>query len=368
MMVGLNRVLEVGTACSGSEVLMLATQKLAAKWSEAYGVRLLVKHVFAMESEGYKQKWILKHFHPIYLFDDMTAMIEGNQIHDVISKSLQTPPAVDFYAAGFECDTISPLNSKSQQGKDVVSSGAGKTGRTAQGAVAYIRKRRPKTFLLENVKNINTGGNVKTGKKSDLQVLIEWFNEMGYYISYRCLQAAEYGAICSRDRYYLFGVKCGKPHSLTSQLVSGWEPPAWFVQFEMLLHECKIDPLPVESFLLPDSHAYVRHMKAEFQQIAIDAEQRASSKKPKKGEEKWHVDHLQAFQEVGLEWPPTWDADFDYMVAGRVELGVHARFSWKLLLHRREGGSREAPGRLPGGSQRRCFCWRNLAVGICVCL
>ena len=299
-----------------------------------YGVKVKVVHKFSMENVEYKQRWILHHFNPELLFDDMTKFVDDDQLKDIITDSPQSVPQVDLYVVGFECDTISPLNLVGKQGQDVVSKGAGKTGKTAGGAIAYIQKRRPSIFILENLKNINSGASKKTSsatncKLSDLQVILQWCNDLGYYVVYRTMQALQYGAVTSRDRYYLFGVKCGSPGSLSSQLADDWVGPAWFSKFRGVLLDCEIPSLPVESFLLPNSDERVIAMKAEFEATAAALEYReqgppAKKKKKEPREESWLSDHDMAFGEVGITWPPVYDQEFELMVRGWIETDFDA--------------------------------------------
>ena len=79
--------------------------------------------------------------------------VPRGRLRDVVTGRLQTVPAVDVWACGFECDSVSGLDMSAERG--CVARASNKTGRTASGCLQYIRRWRPSVFVLENVKNLN---------------------------------------------------------------------------------------------------------------------------------------------------------------------------------------------------------------------
>lgn len=61
----------VGTACSGSDLIVLVMEALTRHWRRTYGVRLEVAHVFACESVQWKCDWIGRHFKPQCVYNDI---------------------------------------------------------------------------------------------------------------------------------------------------------------------------------------------------------------------------------------------------------------------------------------------------------
>jgi hypothetical protein len=150
----LRGVVTVATGCSGSEVLFHIRALLLAFWRTALGIEISVQHVFATEVVPWKQAWILKHFKPEALFTDIEQFAtESTTFEDMLTKTMKPLVQVDLWVCGFECDSVSGLNHRSDRG--VVGRCVGNTGKTVAGCVAYIRRWKPRLFVLENVKNIN---------------------------------------------------------------------------------------------------------------------------------------------------------------------------------------------------------------------
>ncbi len=66
--------------------------------------------------------------------------------------------------------------------------------------VQYLKTFRPKGFLFENVKGI-----LQANKSNDWQIIKESFRELGYKLTYRILDAADYGTPQHRERVILVG-------------------------------------------------------------------------------------------------------------------------------------------------------------------
>ncbi|MDQ6977493.1 MAG: DNA cytosine methyltransferase, partial [Ghiorsea sp.] len=64
----------------------------------------------------------------------------------------------------------------------------------------YLRTFKPKGFLFENVKGI-----LQANKSQDWEIIKESFRELGYKLTYRILDAADYGTPQHRERVILVG-------------------------------------------------------------------------------------------------------------------------------------------------------------------
>eukprot|EP00959_Pyramimonas_sp_CCMP1952_P131617 2751996-Pyramimonas_sp.AAC.1 len=61
---------KVGTACSGTDLILKVLSDLMQLWGDKCGVYAKVHHVFAVEKEPFKRNFILQHWSPDHLFDD----------------------------------------------------------------------------------------------------------------------------------------------------------------------------------------------------------------------------------------------------------------------------------------------------------
>ena len=133
--------LSLGTACSGSDVLLhIVSDLLVPLWSSTFGVRLEVEHTFACELVDWKREWILAHFNPRFLFEDLLLLGEDTAF-DIRSGKSQSIPSVVGFACGIECDTLSGLNYNQDVG--CVETATGKTGTTFEGCRRFVERHQP---------------------------------------------------------------------------------------------------------------------------------------------------------------------------------------------------------------------------------
>jgi DNA (cytosine-5)-methyltransferase 1 len=102
------------------------------------------------------------------------------------------PRKADVLIGGFPCQDIS-VNGK----------GAGVSGRRSglyRAMVDAIQRTRPKVFVAENVKGLLMRHNA-----SSLKQVMADFNALGYCVTYKLYQAADYGVPQSRERIFIVG-------------------------------------------------------------------------------------------------------------------------------------------------------------------
>ena len=208
--------LSVGTACSGTDVLIhVLADWLVPWWNKTFGLSIEVDHAFSCEVVEWKASWILAHFKPRYLFSDLFDLAKDTA-RDLISNGLAPVPSVSCFACGVECDTLSQLNN--HRDPDCVSTGTGKTGTTAVACFQYLRRHRPQFFFVENVRTLASESKASSScriqqSKNPLQLITEWANHLGYVISSHLLDSCHYGVPQSRPRYYVFGFFVGNERS-----------------------------------------------------------------------------------------------------------------------------------------------------------
>jgi DNA (cytosine-5)-methyltransferase 1 len=113
----------------------------------------------------------------------------AGDIKDVSTKSI---PDHDLLFAGFPCQPFSII-------------GNGKGFRDTRGTLFFeiariLEAKRPKAFVLENVKRLAGHRQGQTLKR-----IIQTLNELGYYVEYRILNALDYGLPQKRERVFIIG-------------------------------------------------------------------------------------------------------------------------------------------------------------------
>lgn len=230
------------------------------------------------------------------------------------------------FVCGIECDSISTLNGKRSENTGCVadSSRSTRTGNTARACMEFIKRMRPPMFVLENVRNLAL--NTKQGS-SNLHTLVEVANACGYSVAHKLLSPASFGIPQCRERYYIVGVLTAD--SCVNQIVDSQVVlPPWQSDVNDALSHMMIDPLPLCDFLLDDQDDEVLQALSAKQAGASRSSRRAGAKNKSKksnaqgqptigpendGEsevaEKYQVEHLAAFREVGVSWPPKLSED-----------------------------------------------------------
>lgn len=111
---------------------------------------------------------------------------------DITKISSEDIPCFDILLAGFPCQPFSQAGLK-------------KGFADTRGTMFFeieriIAAKRPKAFLLENVKQLR-GHN----KGQTLQVILEHLRALNYAVDYKVLRAADYGVPQNRERLYIVG-------------------------------------------------------------------------------------------------------------------------------------------------------------------
>ena len=127
---GIDRVVTVGTVCSGSELYMLSLEPLAKVLSATIGCRVSFRHMWACELNPKKRAWIRKHFCPEYLFADLKDVAEGKARDELTGRLVPNVPPVDVLISGFSCKDASRLNVHHTSRLDAVEKGTFSTGST----------------------------------------------------------------------------------------------------------------------------------------------------------------------------------------------------------------------------------------------
>jgi len=164
----------VGTDCSGLDSPIVALNLL--------GINVI--HKWSCDNDPDIKKQILNTFNPQLYFDDM------------FDRDVTCLPDVDLYICGFPCQSFSIANPQ-RQGFNI------KHGTLFFEAYKVIEHKRPKYFVLENVKGLisHNDGETYTIVREHLASLED------YTIHYKILNTMDYGVPQNRPRLYIIGIK-----------------------------------------------------------------------------------------------------------------------------------------------------------------
>jgi DNA (cytosine-5)-methyltransferase 1 len=180
-------VLTIGTDCSGIEAPIQALKNLGIDF----------KHLFSSEIDASCIETIQANAQPDILYDA-----------DIRERDNTNTPKVDLYVCGFPCQPFSEAGSKG---------GFEDTrGTVFFGCVDYIQKRRPKFFVLENVRGLLTNNNGETWK-----TIMKAFESLSEYsIKWAMLDTKDFGIPQSRNRLYIVGNRSNKPFEFPHKQVN----------------------------------------------------------------------------------------------------------------------------------------------------
>jgi DNA (cytosine-5)-methyltransferase 1 len=165
--------LKVGTDCSGIDAPIQALKKL----------NISFKHVFSSEINKYCVKNINENYKPSIIFNDIT------------KRKIDEIPDIDLYVCGFPCQPFSKSGKK--LGFDDY------RGNIFFECMNVIKNKKPKYFILENVKGILSNDNGKTW--NTIEKKLNSLNEE-YNIYINIYNTADYGIPQNRERLYIIGI------------------------------------------------------------------------------------------------------------------------------------------------------------------
>jgi len=113
---------------------------------------------------------------------------------DVTSIDFENTPDVDLVIGGFPCQSFSTVNPTKDTNDD--------RANLYKQIVRYLKTKRPKYFICENVKGLLT---LKKGAIIDK--IVSDLQEVGYNVSYKLLKAVEFGVPQRRERVFIVGIR-----------------------------------------------------------------------------------------------------------------------------------------------------------------
>ena len=161
-------------------------------------IKLGIKHqsIFACDYDKYAKQSYLANYNPETFYDDIT------------KRDHTKTPYVDLYVAGFPCQAFSMAGKRS---------GFNDTrGTLFFDLLQYLKAKRPKYFILENVKGLMSHDKGKTfitildalSKTINSQYYISPYEDsLGYYVYYKVLNTKDYGIPQNRERIFIVGFR-----------------------------------------------------------------------------------------------------------------------------------------------------------------
>lgn len=130
----------------------------------------------------------------VYLDNFGKDSIVNGDINDLIDEI----PEHDILTAGFPCQPFSSAGKKNgiQDPR----------GTLFQSIAEVLQKRKPKYFVLENVKRL-----IEMDKGHHFATILKTITDVGYQIEWRVLNAAHYGLAQNRYRIFITGIKTDNP-------------------------------------------------------------------------------------------------------------------------------------------------------------
>lgn len=120
----------------------------------------------------------------------------GNHIvcDDIFNVKADDVPDCDIIIGGFPCQGFSVANTKRHEDDE--------RNALYKELIRIIKAKRPKFFLAENVKGITN-----IGKGKVFEMILKDFEDLGYVVKHKILNAADYGVAQTRLRVIIVGVR-----------------------------------------------------------------------------------------------------------------------------------------------------------------
>ena len=181
--------LRIGTDCSGIEAPIQALRQLQIPY----------RHVWSSDIDKFVIQSIKANYEPEILFGDPDGPYPNG---DITTRDNSLLPDIDLYVAGFPCQPFSQAGDK-KGFKD-------KRGNVFWSCLDVIKLKKPKYFILENVRGILWNDKVNKKDKhgrtwTTIWSEIQGLEEYGYYVKWKVLNTRHYGIPQSRERVFIVG-------------------------------------------------------------------------------------------------------------------------------------------------------------------
>jgi len=177
-------ILRVGTDCSGIEAPIQALIQLEIPF----------KHVFSSDIDKFCIQSIKANYDPDIIFGDPDGPYPNG---DITQRDIRDVPDIDFYVAGFPCQPFSFAGKR--EGFEH------KSGNVFWSCLEVIETKRPKYFILENVKGLLSNNKGETWNV--IWSSICGLEKVGYTVAWKVLNTCDYGIPQNRERVFILGIR-----------------------------------------------------------------------------------------------------------------------------------------------------------------
>ena len=186
--------LRIGTDCSGIEAPIQALIQL----------NIPHKHIWSSDIDKWCIKSIKANYNPERIYGDKDGDYKDG---DIRNRNHEELPDIDLYVCGFPCQPFSQAGDCKGLEDE--------RGNVFFSCIATIRTKKPRYFILENVKGIlwNNKRNKKDKYGETWKIIwreIEKLKELGYYVDWRVMNTRHYGIPQNRERVYIVGTMEGE--------------------------------------------------------------------------------------------------------------------------------------------------------------
>lgn len=154
-----------------------------------------MKCVYACDNDPHVRKAYQAHF----------GVLPDGDIRDV---DAQTVPDHDILCAGFPCQPFSRMGNKKGTNEE--------RGRVVDYAIDILRTKRPRAFVLENVRGLLNSNNGE-----DFKRLKEMVAAAGYSFQHQLLKCEDFGIPQTRHRVFMVGFRDGYPEGFAYPIGQG---------------------------------------------------------------------------------------------------------------------------------------------------
>jgi site-specific DNA-cytosine methylase len=230
--------LTVGTACSGSDMVVVVLELLQKTFITEFDSRVSFDFLFACERDPKKQKFILTQFPDLKFLMSSTKELTDAAAVNLKTGSRCIVPYVDIYVAGFSCVSRSRLNKNASQHRGCIASGTETSGVSFAEVWAYVGKVLPELVVFENLPDLLSGSKLTDGK-SDAEYIKSLFTNLGYECFMQIVAAEDYGSRTRRHRLFFMGFLEHSHHNMAHDIQEGYR-------------SMKLGPLAVDQFVSND--------------------------------------------------------------------------------------------------------------------
>lgn len=117
---------------------------------------------------------------------------------DIMQINPETVPEHDILCAGFPCQPFSRMGNKRGTNEE--------RGRVVDYAIDILRVKRPRAYILENVRGLLTSNGGEDFKRLEMMI-----KDAGYSFQYQLMKCEDWGIPQTRHRIFMVGFRDGKP-------------------------------------------------------------------------------------------------------------------------------------------------------------